>query len=104
VRADAVGVMSDAPNADATGQPSSPRVIIRVERCKGCGLCVAVCPTTVLALGPLNARGYPAVVLTDNERCTSCTACALICPDAVLEVYKPPRGQARREVAPCPGS
>lgn len=84
----------------AAAEASLRRVIIVTERCKGCGLCVAVCPTTVLALGPLNARGYPAVVLTDNERCTSCTACALICPDAVLEVYKPPRGAARKEGAP----
>jgi len=100
VRADGAGLTVDTNRTDVTARPSPPRVIIITERCKGCGLCVAVCPTTVLALGPLNARGYPAVVLTDNERCTSCTACALICPDAVLEVYKPPRGRARKEVAP----
>lgn len=99
MHADGVTLMAGPGRGDASAA-APPRVIIAVDRCKGCGLCVAVCPTTVLALGPLNARGYPAVILTDNARCTSCTACALICPDAVLEVYKPPRVQARKEVAP----
>jgi 2-oxoglutarate ferredoxin oxidoreductase subunit delta len=67
------------------------RVAVDVELCKGCGLCVAVCPPAVLALGPLNARGYAAAVLLDNERCTSCTACALVCPEAAVSVFKPPR-------------
>jgi 2-oxoglutarate ferredoxin oxidoreductase subunit delta len=74
------------------------RVVVTVERCKGCGLCVAVCPPAVLTLGALNARGYPAVVLTDNGRCTSCAACALVCPECALDVYKTPR-VARKEAA-----
>jgi 2-oxoglutarate ferredoxin oxidoreductase subunit delta len=72
------------------------RVVIVVERCKGCGLCVAVCPPDVLALGGLNAHGYPAAVLTDNERCTSCTACALVCPESAITVYKARRVPARK--------
>ncbi|MDR7484069.1 MAG: 4Fe-4S dicluster domain-containing protein [Armatimonadota bacterium] len=75
------------------------RVVVAVERCKGCGLCVAVCPPNVLALGALNARGYPAAVLLDNDRCTSCTACALVCPETAIAVYKPPHVRARREAA-----
>ncbi|MDQ7859802.1 MAG: 4Fe-4S dicluster domain-containing protein [Armatimonadota bacterium] len=74
------------------------RVVVAVERCKGCGLCVAVCPPAVLALGPLNARGYPAAILVDNDRCTSCTACALVCPECAIDVYRPPRA-ARRAAA-----
>jgi 2-oxoglutarate ferredoxin oxidoreductase subunit delta len=72
------------------------RVVITTAHCKGCGLCVAVCPTTVLALGPLNAMGYPAAVLVDNERCTSCAACAMVCPESAVAVFKPPR-PARKE-------
>lgn len=74
------------------------RVVVTVERCKGCGLCVAVCPPAVLTLGGLNARGYTAVVLTDNERCTSCAVCALVCPECALDVYKSPRA-VRKEAA-----
>lgn len=71
------------------------RVVIDAERCKGCGLCVEVCPPRVLALGPLNSKGYPAAILVDNERCTSCTACALICPDVAMTVFRPIRHSVR---------
>jgi 2-oxoglutarate ferredoxin oxidoreductase subunit delta len=74
------------------------RVVITTEQCKGCGLCVAVCPTGVLALGPLNAMGYPAVTLVDNARCTSCAACAMVCPESAVAVFKPAR-PARKEAA-----
>ncbi|MDR7418656.1 MAG: 4Fe-4S binding protein [Armatimonadota bacterium] len=72
------------------------RVIITTEWCKGCGLCVAVCPPNVLALGALNTLGYPAATLIDNDRCTSCAACAMICPEGAVAVFKPPR-PARKE-------
>lgn len=71
------------------------KVVIDAERCKGCGLCVAVCPPEVLALGDLNAKGYSVAVLVDNDRCTSCTACALICPDAVITVMRQARDAAK---------
>jgi 2-oxoglutarate ferredoxin oxidoreductase subunit delta len=72
------------------------RARIRVERCKGCGLCVAVCPPAVLTLGALNTLGYSTATLVDNDRCTSCAACAMICPECAIEIFKPPRPQAPR--------
>ncbi len=84
--------------ADHAGFPeevAAVKVVIDAERCKGCGLCVAVCPPGVLALGDLNAKGYSVAVLVDDEGCTSCTACALICPDAVITVMKPARDPAK---------
>ena len=76
--------------------PAVLRVLIETERCKGCGLCIEVCPPAVLGLGALNTKGYPAAVLLDNERCTSCTACALICPDVAITVFRPLRHRARQ--------
>ena len=67
------------------------RVLIQAERCKGCRLCLVVCPPKVLGMGPLNAQGYPVAVLLDNDRCTSCTACALICPESAITVWRPER-------------
>ncbi len=72
------------------------RVIIHAERCKGCLLCIEVCPPRVLGVGTLNAAGYQVVVLLDNARCTSCTACAIICPESAITVYRPARPAGRR--------
>ena len=62
-------------------------------RCKGCELCVDVCPKHCLALDTavVNALGYHPVRLTDAGACTSCALCARICPDVVFTVYARPR-------------
>jgi 2-oxoglutarate ferredoxin oxidoreductase subunit delta len=64
------------------------------DHCKGCGLCVDVCPRHVLVLDPVvvNPLGYHPVRLTDAGACTSCALCARICPDAVFTVYARPKG------------
>jgi 2-oxoglutarate ferredoxin oxidoreductase subunit delta len=67
---------------------------IATDRCKGCGLCVAVCPKGILSLdaSAVNELGYHPVRLTDAAACTSCALCARICPDAVFGVYARPKG------------
>jgi 2-oxoglutarate ferredoxin oxidoreductase subunit delta len=64
------------------------RITIDFERCKGCGLCVAVCPKASIGISKkANKSGYlPAE--TSNNNCTGCAACALICPDAAIIVYR----------------
>ncbi len=63
------------------------RIIIDIERCKGCGLCVAVCPKKGIAISKKsNKSGYfPAQ--PSNADCTGCAVCAIICPDAAIEVF-----------------
>lgn len=63
-------------------------VVIDIEKCKGCELCVDACPQETLALAPrINLKGYHyAIKVQDN--CTGCNNCALICPDAVITVYR----------------
>lgn len=62
---------------------------INVDRCKGCSLCVSVCPPNILSIGQVvNAKGHYAVQMTEADRCIGCAFCALICPDLALEVYR----------------
>jgi 2-oxoglutarate ferredoxin oxidoreductase subunit delta len=64
------------------------RIIIDIERCKGCGLCVSVCPKHGIAISKKsNKNGYfPAEAA--NSDCTGCAVCAIVCPDAAIEVQQ----------------
>jgi 2-oxoglutarate ferredoxin oxidoreductase subunit delta len=74
-----------------TTAPSESPLDIATERCKGCELCITVCPHGVLALDTtvVNHLGYHPVRLTDPAGCTSCVLCARVCPDAVFTIYAP---------------
>ncbi|HIZ16792.1 MAG TPA: 4Fe-4S binding protein [Firmicutes bacterium] len=69
------------------------KLTINREKCKGCGLCVSVCPKKILRLSEdgFNAKGYRAVEVTDIEKCISCAMCATICPDVVIRVERAER-------------
>ena len=76
-------------------------VVIDEDRCKGCGLCVTVCPAEILQLaeGRFNAKGYQPVEVTGPEKCTGCAMCATICPDVVFTVYRRKRKSVRQAQA-----
>jgi 2-oxoglutarate ferredoxin oxidoreductase subunit delta len=57
------------------------------ERCKGCGLCVNVCPKKVLELSKeVNTRGYFPAVQAHPEKCVFCSACCIMCPDVAITI------------------
>lgn len=64
-------------------------IVVDVERCKGCGVCVANCPTDTLALAKVvNGKGYNFSIMAQSDNCTGCTNCATVCPDTVITVYR----------------
>lgn len=83
-----VWVPAEAPRSRAPvlPQPATVRgtVHIRVERCKGCELCVEYCPTDVLALSSqFNVHGYHYPVVASDD-CIACQACSTICPEFAI--------------------
>jgi 2-oxoglutarate ferredoxin oxidoreductase subunit delta len=64
------------------------KIVIDKERCKGCTLCVTVCPHNVITISDkANSKGYfPAEATGPN--CTGCANCAVVCPDCAIEVYR----------------
>lgn len=66
------------------------KTVFDEENCKGCGLCISVCPQKIIALqkDKLNSKGFHPSGVVDMDRCTGCTLCATICPDCVITVYR----------------
>lgn len=69
------------------------RITIDRERCKGCYLCISVCPNEVIIISQnLNQQGYYPAEPNDNvngsKGCIGCALCATICPDIAIEVYR----------------
>lgn len=55
-------------------QAARPQVMLRAERCLGCGACLDACASGAASMRP---AGGPAV---DRARCTVCGRCADACP------------------------
>ncbi|MCL2575544.1 MAG: 4Fe-4S binding protein [Defluviitaleaceae bacterium] len=60
------------------------------DLCKGCDLCVDVCPKKILRLDDtrVNAKGYNPIICTNMDDCVACGICAMICPDSVIKVVR----------------
>jgi len=72
------------------------KIVIDIERCKGCGLCVAVCPKNCIVISnQSNKSGYFPAELT-NADCTGCAMCAIICPDVAIEVFRESKVEATK--------
>ncbi|MDR3263570.1 MAG: 4Fe-4S dicluster domain-containing protein [Clostridiales bacterium] len=64
-------------------------VVFNEPLCKGCALCVSVCPKKIVSLSKRsNEKGYFVAEVKDMSLCIGCAACALMCPDVVIEVSR----------------
>ena len=49
--------------------------------CKGCEICVEVCPKKVLKMEDFVAK------VVDLDSCTACMLCEVLCPDFAIVVH-----------------
>ncbi len=64
-------------------------IVVDIEKCKGCELCIEVCAPEALKLSKeVNGKSYHYCYLENPDACTGCINCGLICPDGVIEVYR----------------
>jgi len=77
---------------EAKKKKEEPKIDIFKAWCKGCGICVAFCPTDVLAK---DETGYPYV--KDIEKCINCGWCEIRCPDFAITVEKKAKEKKRVE-------
>ncbi len=75
----------------SAGNPEAP-VLVRREWCKGCGICIAMCPKKVLESAP---DGKALVARPDD--CIKCETCEIMCPDFAIRVV------AKKAAAPDQG-
>ena len=66
------------------------KITIQNELCKGCSLCIDVCPKNIIEIdkGIINKKGHHPVHITDATQCTACAFCATMCPDCAIKIEK----------------
>jgi len=63
------------------------RLHINPKYCKGCLICVDVCPKKALKPAEkINAKGYILPEEDDMSRCTGCGLCEVMCPDFAIAI------------------
>jgi 2-oxoglutarate ferredoxin oxidoreductase subunit delta len=63
------------------------QIYLILERCKGCNLCVELCPQQVLEVSTeTNAKGYhyPELKEVGDRHCVNCEFCTMICPEFAI--------------------
>jgi 2-oxoglutarate ferredoxin oxidoreductase subunit delta len=64
---------------------SLPKIVVSNELCKGCGICIRLCPMKVLdRSNELSSRGIYPPVVTYKDKCTGCRICEDHCPDMAI--------------------
>lgn len=73
--------MVETLTADARDKKIEKNILINENWCKGCGICVSLCPRKVL---DTDSMGKATVVNLDL--CTCCKMCEKHCPDFAITV------------------
>ena len=65
-------------------------LVVNETWCKGCRICVDLCPTHVLEMVEAPDRWEGAIVrVAQMDACNGCGICEVECPDFAISVYAP---------------
>lgn len=88
--AEASGEQSEERGETALREVERRELVYDYKSCNGCGICVDICPTNALELGPVTeiAAGLDAPpVIMDVDKCPFCGMCAAFCPYNAFEMF-----------------
>lgn len=77
-----------------TKKTKKGKITINSERCKGCHICIEICPNTMIEVDETpNKKGYSPARFKENvpegeKGCIACKQCATVCPEVAIEVYR----------------
>lgn len=81
--------MSDVTETVVVSKDKGHKITILEEWCKGCDICVEVCPTDVLEMKPVGTRWQGSIaVVVDADACIACMLCEQQCPDFAILIEK----------------
>ncbi|MHA1770766.1 MAG: 4Fe-4S dicluster domain-containing protein [Candidatus Thorarchaeota archaeon] len=64
-------------------------IAVDSKLCKGCGICISVCPHDVLTQADkVDNRGFYLPVVANLEACVVCHLCEMECPDFAISVIE----------------
>ena len=74
------------PELTKARQGRAVRIVLTQKWCKGCGICVELCPTKVFAAEPATGKA----IVAASELCADCGLCELWCPDYAISLERDP--------------
>jgi 2-oxoglutarate ferredoxin oxidoreductase subunit delta len=92
--------MSQVTETVVVSEEKGHKITILEEWCKGCTICVEVCPTDVLKMESVGTRWQGSIaVVIDADACIACMQCELQCPDFSLLIEKGAKKKKSKKAA-----
>ena len=91
-----MGVLAPNPSVITKSEKTGHALEINEVMCKGCTICVEICPKLCLEMVDVIDRWEGAIVrVKDIDACIACSLCENECPDFAILVYAAPKAKKK---------